>query len=306
MALTSAPALPIMLFVTESADKPASEQRASCANLADNDVAPFFLAVEQALGRRGLKLREGCPPADPVARRALEEYGAIYVASEEVAVPSCVIFRDEAEVEEFQNRAGWRTVRFGDVPVTLQPAAMEALLAARAALRQEGLEITPRGGVEASRRTYADTVRLWQSRVARALQHWTGEGRLAPDEAARIAALALHEQVARVLDCETHGLFFSQCFTKTIARSVALPGASQHLTMLAFDVAEFQTQRVRDELMRHGWFQTVLDDLPHFTFLGRTAEELPRLGLKPTVIAGQIFWTPDLNREDRFRGEDEA
>ncbi|WP_352431911.1 hypothetical protein [Pyrinomonas sp.] len=262
------------------------------------DAAPFYLAIEKALGRRGLKLREGCPPADPVARRALEEYGAIYLACEEVAVPPCVIFSDEAEVEAFQRHAGWQTEMFGDVPVTLQPAAMEALLSARAALHEEGLEITPRGGIEASRRTYADTARLWRSRVARALQHWVSEGRLTPEEAARIEALALHEQVACVLECEARGLFFSKCFTKPITRSVALPGASQHLAMLAFDLAEFQNQRVRDTLMQHGWFQTVLEDLPHFTFLGRTVEELPTLGLTPTAIAGQTFWTPNLKDFD--------
>jgi len=38
--------------------------------------------------------------------------------------------------------------------------------------------------------------------------------------------------------------------------------------MLAFDVTEFQNLRVRELLGKHGWFQTVLSDLPHFYFFG--------------------------------------
>ncbi|CDM64686.1 hypothetical protein [Pyrinomonas methylaliphatogenes] len=261
-------------------------------------TAPFYLALEEALRRRGLTLNEVCPPDDALARRALEEYGAIFLACERVCVPHRVIFRDEAEVGDFQQRAGARTEIFGGVPVTLQPAAMEALILAREELQGAGLDLTPRGGLEASRRTYSDTLRLWQSRVLPALRHWTDQGRLLPEEAERIRRLSPHEQAMIILDYEARGLFFSKCFSKPIMRSVALPGASQHLTMLALDINEFQDARVRHVLMRHGWFQTVLDDLPHFTFLGLEENELPHHGLKSIRSADQIFWTPDLGDEN--------
>jgi len=43
-----------------------------------------------------------------------------------------------------------------------------------------------------------------------------------------------------------------------------------------------------------GWFQTVLSDLPHFTFLGLEEAELPSRGLKPVEVNGQTFWIPDV------------
>jgi hypothetical protein len=47
-------------------------------------------------------------------------------------------------------------------------------------------------------------------------------------------------------------------------------------------------------LAKHGWFQTVKSDLPHFTFLGVSEDDLPLLGLKREVVTGQIFWIPDM------------
>ncbi len=64
--------------------------------------------------------------------------------------------------------------------------------------------------------------------------------------------------------------------------------------MLAFDAVEFRDPRVRQTLARHGWFQTVLSDLPHFTFLGLAESELPARGLKPVEECGQQFWIPDM------------
>jgi hypothetical protein len=51
---------------------------------------------------------------------------------------------------------------------------------------------------------------------------------------------------------------------------------------------------VREIFFRHGWFQTVLSDLPHFTFLGVREKELPALGLRRVEECGQTFWVPDL------------
>src|SRR6185369_8049224 len=84
-----------------------------------------------------------------------------------------------------------------------------------------------------------------------------------------------------ILDLEDkEHLYFGTFFDRSILYSVAAPGASQHLAMLAFDVAEYQDTGVESALERHGWFRTVSNDLPHFTYLGRRESELPELGLK--------------------------
>ena len=52
--------------------------------------------------------------------------------------------------------------------------------------------------------------------------------------------------------------------------------------------------RVREILATHGWFQTVLSDLPHFTFLGLNEDQLPGHGLKRVKVDGQVFWIPNI------------
>src|SRR5205807_3085653 len=127
-----------------------------------------------------------------------------------------------------------------------------------------------------------------------ALEHWCARGRLAREEAERVRSLPLREQVAAVLELEGRGLFFSKDFSKSVLRSVAAPGASQHLAMLAFDASEFADARVRAALARHGWFQTVLSDLPHFTYLGLDESDLPSRGLRRVESGGQAFWIPEI------------
>jgi hypothetical protein len=255
--------------------------------------SPFHAALARAFARHGMSLECFCPAADALARRVLEEYGAMFVA-EGVRLPPVCVFETEGEVESFQLEAGWRAAEFGGAVVELQPAAMGALLRACEEARSLGLSITPRGGAEAARRNFEDSLRLWRSRCDPALEHWCGQGRLDESEAERVRRLPLREQVAAVLELERAGLFFSKDLSKSILRSVAAPGASQHLAMLAFDAAEFQDARVRDLLARHGWFQTVLSDLPHFTYLGLEESELPSHGLRRVEEFGQTFWVPDI------------
>jgi hypothetical protein len=64
--------------------------------------------------------------------------------------------------------------------------------------------------------------------------------------------------------------------------------------LLAFDATEFREAHVRAILARHGWFQTVLYDLPHFTFLGVREKELRARGLKLVEESGQSFWIPNI------------
>lgn len=255
--------------------------------------APFAAALERALAGRGVSAERFCAAEDAVARRVLAEYGAMFVA-EGVRLPSVCLFKDEEEVERFQREAGWASAEMGGALIELQPPALDALLRARAEAAAAGLDITPRGGTEAGRRGFDDSLRLWRSRCHPALDHWCAAGRLDNREAERLRRLPTREQVAAVLELEGGGIFFSTDFSKSILHSVAAPGASQHLAMLAFDATEYRDPRVRRLLARHGWFQTVLSDLPHFTYLGLAEEELPARGLTRVALHEQEFWIPDL------------
>ncbi|HEX8127632.1 MAG TPA: hypothetical protein VF527_00795 [Pyrinomonadaceae bacterium] len=273
----------------------ASPDRTTTKAQADDFTAsPFYAALTLALARRGVRAEELCDACDAVERRLLAEYGAMFVADVSVRVPPRCVFRSEEECARFQAEVEPRAAFIADARIELQPAALDALLAARAEAHTHGLEITPRGGAEAARRSYADTLRLWESRVTPALAHWVSAKALAPDEAERLGALCCAEQIAAVLEEEERGNFFSKDFSRTILSSVAAPGASQHLAMLAFDATEFRDERVREILAHHGWFQTVLHDLPHFTFLGVREKELHALGLKRVVERGQDFWIPNI------------
>jgi hypothetical protein len=259
-----------------------------------NPRSKFCRVLDEVLAERGLTLADICPSGDGIAQRVLCDYGAIQVAGKNILPPPLCVFTSEEAVARFQASAGWVTANIGDSVIELQPAAMNALLKARSVALAEGLDITPRDGSEGSRRNYADTVRLWNSRFLPALDHWQELGRLTEAQTERLRNLPVIEQVAEVLNLETGGIFFSKDFSKSVLYSIAAPGTSQHIAMLAFDANEFLEPRVREILAEHGWFQTVLSDLPHFTYLGLTESELPRRGLKCVEVHGQNFWIPDV------------
>jgi hypothetical protein len=258
------------------------------------NTSPFYIALHEALRRRNMSLADICAPADETARRVLADYGAMFVAGEDVMPPPTCVFTSEEQVQQFQTAAQPSGATIAGARVELQPAAMDALLKARRKAHAEGLDITPRDGAEAARRSYADTLRLWNTRFLPALDHWQKKGRLTPSQVVRLQGLTVERQTREVLELEKEGIFFSKDFSKSVLYSIAAPGTSQHVAMLAFDVIEFQNARVREILGEHGWFQTVLSDLPHFTFLGLERSELPQRGLKPIEVAGQTFWIPDV------------
>jgi hypothetical protein len=270
-------------------ENPAESSERSPANAHEDGFtsSPFYVALRNALERRRMKPEELCDAQDAIERRLLAEYGAMFVAAESVRVPPRCVFQSEEACARFQAEAEPRATTMGDARIELQHAALDALIAAREEARANDLEITPR-------RSYADTLRLWASRVTPALAHWVERSSLTPEEANRLRHLSAGEQIAAVLKEEERGNFFSKDFSRTILSSVAAPGASQHLALLAFDAAEFREARIREILARHGWFQTVLHDLPHFTFLGVREKELRARGLKRVEECGQAFWIPDI------------
>ena len=253
----------------------------------------FDIALKKALAARGVTLESVCGE-DEVSRRVLADYGAMFVASASVLPPPVCIFASEAEVVRFQHEAKPVAAMIAGARIELQPAAMRALLDAREEARKSGLDITPRGGAEAARRSYSETLRLWNSRFLPALVYWNKRGRLSDEQVARLRKASLRDQVREVLELEKKGIFFSKDLSKSILYSVAAPGTSQHLSMLAFDVSQFGDARVRSILAAHGWFQTVKSDLPHFTYLGVEEKDLPSLGLRSVQADGRTFWIPNV------------
>src|SRR5690242_13410901 len=122
----------------------------------------------------GNKFLSDLPPSvteqtgDSVGELLLREYGAIFVARNGVEPPHRLIFQDEREVSDFQNRVEIGSVEFGDVTIELQAAAADALKRAVDTACKAGLSITPRAA-DSGRRNYQDTVGLWHSRVEPAL-----------------------------------------------------------------------------------------------------------------------------------------
>jgi hypothetical protein len=259
-----------------------------------SEPVPFYEALRKALKKRKVNIDSVCPPADPVARRILEEYGAVFVADKKVKPPPVCVFTTEEQVTKFQEEAGFKTEYMAYDYVELQPEALKHLLKAREEAQKEGLDITPRDGAEAGRRNYEDSVRLWNSRFEPALNYWLSQGRLTAEEVNRLKGLSLSQQIAEVLELEKSGIYFSKDLSKSILYSIAAPGTSQHIHMLAFDVNEFENPRIREIMAKHGWFQTVLSDLPHFTFLGLKEKDLPKRGLRSVEVNGQVFWIPNV------------
>ncbi len=232
-----------------------------------------------------------------VERRLFSEYGAMFTTV--ATPPPGVVFADALEVDQFQASLKVRRARIGDFEIELQSEAMEALRAAAEEISAENDRITARAS-DSGGRSYQDTVGLWLRNVTRGLAHWESRGRISADHAEVIRDLPPAEQVEVILDLEdTQRLFFGTFFDKSILYSVAAPGASQHLSLLAFDVAEYEDAEVESVLGLHGWHRTVPNDLPHFTYLGHAPELLADKGLMLVTREygdrSYSFWTPNIH-----------
>lgn len=232
-------------------------------------------------------------PTDKVGEKIMREYGAMFVAADLVVVPDEAVFKSETETAAWQKSVKVSTELIGGIRIQLQTAAMNRLKNAAREAEENDLTITPRG-TDAARRTYAQTVELWASRVNPALDHWVGKKKLTESQARNLRNLPAFEQVPQIFEFESEGIFFSKDLSKTIMYSVAPPGTSQHLAMLALDIEEHKNSQTREIMARHCWYQTVISDLPHFTFLGIRENELSDYGLKKVIDAGRAFWIPDL------------
>ena len=237
-------------------------------------------------------LKKPVPASAPnsVCERLIEEYGAVFAAEDGVITPPDCTFDSAAEVREFNSSLDLRKTTIGGKSVELQAPALTALAEAEAEAKSEKLHITPADKKVASLRTYEATVELWKTRVDPALKYWQAHKRLDPESAEAIRSMPVKEQIEAVLKLEEEDIYFSKNFKKSILQSVAAPGSSQHLVGLAVDIQEHANPEVRSILNKHGWFQTVRSDLPHFTYLGLNESELPSRGLQLVESGQRRFW----------------
>jgi len=236
---------------------------------------------------------EICPVEKSViARRVFKEYGAVFTAEASVRIPDKCIFLNESEVQQFQKQLKIKNAVITGVNIELQKAAMESLLAVIVEAGSKGLKVTPLDGSIAGRRSYYDTARLWNSRFQPGLAYWVGEDKISEEESLSARNAEILKQVEMVMGWEARGLYFSTNFTKSIFYSTAPPGTSQHLSMLAFDVAEHANPEIREIFYKNGWFQTIATDATHFTYLGLQEAALADRGLKLFESGGHRYWIP--------------
>jgi len=235
--------------------------------------------------------------ADPLAKRVLPEYGSMFAAADSIQLPPKCVFRDSGEVAVFQSRINSAQARVAGGSLELQPAALEAYQNIRFGAEVRGLKISLLDGPLASKRNYNDTVRIWNTRFVPALDYWVALGVIDFGESYAARNAPLVEQAKKVIEWESRGYKFGTRRSKSIFASTAPPGTSQHLSMIAVDIAEYSNVDVRLAMNVGGWYQTVIDDPPHFTFLGIVESDLPQRGLKQVVSGGFSYWVPNISPE---------
>lgn len=257
------------------------------------DRTNFYSVLDESLAKHNLKKSDIYNESNPVEKRILTEYGALFLTTAATPPPTCM-FTNADEVKNFQNKVGFSSETIGGAPVELQANAMKALLEAITEAKSQGLNITPRDGAEASRRAYEDTLKFWNERFTNACKHWKEKGRLTDEQINHLKSLPIKEQVKEVLEIEKQGIYFNTFFNATILSSVAAPGTSPHLSMYAFDAVEFGDPKVRKIMGNHGWFRTIKGDEPHFTFLGVKEDDLKNMGLQKVDTPKGEFWIPNV------------
>ena len=191
------------------------------------------------------------PQSNSLEYIMLRSYGAAYVNRQPgVKLPQKLIFANEKETKEFQ-----ATLTMGKVNGTrncyLQKPAADALNKARSQVR---IPLMSSNGNINCTRSFATTVRLWK----------------------KYANNHTLEKVRQGKETRILGI-------------VAPPGTSQHLWGLAVDL-RVTNQAQKRALNQNGWYRTVKNDTPHWTYIGYSPEELEALGFKNQVVKGVKYW----------------
>ncbi|MBD2597575.1 D-alanyl-D-alanine carboxypeptidase family protein [Nostoc spongiaeforme FACHB-130] len=186
----------------------------------------------------------------------LRSYGAAFINStSNVKLPPKLIFDNEADTQEYQSQLTLERV-VDTKDCYLQKSAADALNKARL---QFNIPLKSGYGASDCLRSYATNLRFWHKYANNKTLEKVKEGK------------------------ET-----------AILGVVAPPGTSQHLWGLAIDLGVSNAKQ-RQILNQNGWFQTVVKDVPHWTYLGVSAEDLPKLGFKKQVIQGITYWLTPLS-----------
>ncbi len=270
-------------------------ERESAVALVSPSAAPRGLNT--VAGSRFARLagaRGGLPAGqDALYAVVMRNYGATFVARQGLKLPGQALFDKPSQVRAYQKSLPLKQAKMGAYRVVLQKDALDALVEARKEAEQVNLKISPVGDI-ASLRTYEDTERIWRKYLEKGLGYWVGRKKMTAAEAAAILASPPRKQLNTVLALEQKGYYLHANRMHSLLNLAAPPGGSQHISGLALDVEEHKNPKVRAILNRHGFFQTVLHDTPHFIYLGRSEKELPELGLTAVTSDGRQFWVPDI------------
>lgn len=266
------------------------------------DVASSRVAAvggsSQGTGVPRIEFKKVCPfENNSAARKILLEYGAMFVVSDKIIPPPTCRFQNDAQVAAFQAKLKTSVVPIDGNMIRLQQAAAESLNAVIVNALSQGFTVRALDGDIAGGRNYSDTVRLWNSRFEPALRFWVARNRIPADQANSFGQLPLDQQIEKVIDWESQGMRFGTGRGSSIFASTAPPGASQHLALVAIDIASPLTLALVALMNSHGWFQTVKGDRPHFTYLGLTEKELPGRGLKALDLGGTRYWVPNISSD---------
>lgn len=185
----------------------------------------------------------------------LSVYGAVFInQNPEIKLPPKVFFADENETEVFQSTLTLGKV-IGAKNCYLQKAAADALNQAKT---QVNIPFKSGYGASDCTRSFTTTERFWR--------------KYAND---------------KTLDQVREGK------QKRILGIVAPPGASQHLWGLAVDL-RVSTEVQKQVLYQNGWYQTVENDAPHWTYLGLPPDQLLDLGFNNKIVKGVNYWLTPL------------
>ncbi|AUB35875.1 LD-carboxypeptidase LdcB, LAS superfamily [Nostoc flagelliforme CCNUN1] len=185
----------------------------------------------------------------------LRAYGAVFVNQDVgIKLPQKNIFANEQETQEFQGTLTIAHVN-GTNDCYLQKSAADALNRARI---QQRIPLKSGYGSGDCTRTFSTNLRFWHK-------------------------YANNQVLAKV----------QQGKETKILGVVAPPGTSQHLWGLAIDL-RVGSKEQRKALNQNGWFQTVQNDVPHWTYVGLTEENLPLFGFNKQVIRGITYWITPL------------
>ncbi|MEH2327186.1 MAG: D-alanyl-D-alanine carboxypeptidase family protein [Nostoc sp.] len=185
----------------------------------------------------------------------LRNYGAVFVNQDVgIKLPQKDIFANEQETQEFQGSLTMDHVD-GTKDCYLQKSAADALKKAR--VRQQ-IPLKSGYGSGDCTRTFNTNLIFWQ----------------------KYANNQILAKVQQGKETKVLGL-------------VAPPGTSQHLWGLAIDL-HVSSKEQRKALNQNGWFQTVQNDLPHWTYVGLTEDNLPLFGFKKQVVGGITYWITPL------------